>query len=90
MKISAIGVTTFWNKQQVAKKAAAGLFAVAGSALAADTFVKGISRPDKTIESRKTEDIIKGNDDGANPCDSCCDDMCDTPAAQREDDSCDC
>ena len=90
MRISAIGVTTFGNKQQITKKAATGLFAAAGAALATDTFVKGISKPNKAIESRKTEDIIKGNDEGANPCDCCVDDMCGTPEAQREDDSCNC
>lgn len=40
MKINAIGVTTFGNKQQFVKKAAAGLMTAAGAGLAADTFVK--------------------------------------------------
>lgn len=74
MKINAIGVTTFGNKQQIAKKAAMALGA--GSLLAApaaaDSFVKGISKPEKAVE----EDIVKANDDGSpddwNPFDSCC------------------
>ena len=48
----------------------------AGAALlatpAVDTFVKGISKPEKAVE----ENIIKANDDGSpddwNPFDSCC------------------
>ena len=53
MKINAIGVTTFGNKQQ---------------------FVKGLSKPDKAVE----DEVIKGNDEGWNPCDSiCCGDDCD-------------
>lgn len=90
MKINAIGVTTFGNRQQFAKRATMGIFAAAGSALAADTFVKGISKPDKAIEEKKPEDLIRGNDDGWNPCDPVCDDACDTPEAQREDSDCDC
>ena len=62
MKINAIGVTTFGNKQQFVKKAAAG------------PFVKGLSKPDKAVE----DEVIKGNDEGWNPCDSiCCGDDCD-------------
>ncbi len=73
MKINAIGVTTFGNKQQIAKKAA--MAAGAGALLTApivDSFVKGISKPEKAVE----ENIIKANDDGSpddwNPFDSCC------------------
>ena len=56
MKINAIGVTTFGNKQQFVKKAAAGLMTAAGAGLAADTFVKGLSKPDKAVE----DEVIKG------------------------------
>ena len=74
MKINAIGVTTFGNKQQFVKKAAAGLMTAAGAGLAADTFVKGLSKPDKAVE----DEVIKGNDEGWNPCGSiCCGDDCD-------------
>lgn len=46
----------------------------AGAGLAADTFVKGLSKPDKAVE----DEVIKGNDEGWNPCDSiCCGDDCD-------------
>ena len=66
MKINAIGVFV--------KKAAAGLMTAAGAGLAADTFVKGLSKPDKAVE----DEVIKGNDEGWNPCDSiCCGDDCD-------------
>ena len=51
MKISAIGVTTFGNKSQVMKKAATGFMAATGAGLAADTFVKGLSKPDKAKEN---------------------------------------
>lgn len=75
MNINAIGVTTFGNKQQIVKKAAMAGTA-AGAALlatpAVDTFVKGISKPEKAVE----ENIIKANDDGSpndwNPFDICC------------------
>ena len=77
MNINAIGVTTFGNKVQLAKKVA--MAAGAGSLLAAtpavDTFVKGISKPEKAIDE-VDELIIKANDDGSpddwNPFDSCC------------------
>ena len=72
MKINAIGVTTFGNKTKTVTKAAAGLIAAAGTGLAADTFVKGLSKPNKELE----ENFIKGNDEGWNPCDSFCDEMC--------------
>ena len=86
MKINAIGVTTFGNKQQVIKKAAAGFMAAAGAGLAADTFVRGLSKPDKSKEN----EILRGNDEGWNPVDPCCDAACGTPAEQREDSGCDC
>ncbi len=81
MKINAIGVTTFGNKQQMVKKAAAGFMTAAGAGLAADTFVKGLSKPDKAVEN----DILKGNDEGWNPVDPCCDAAMGTPEDQRED-----
>ena len=68
MKINAIGVTTFGNKSQIAKKAAAGLMTATGAGLAADTFVKGLSKPEKSVE----ENIVRGNDEGWNPCDTIC------------------
>ncbi len=86
MKISAIGVTTFGNKQQMIKKAAAGFMAAAGAGLAADTFVRGLSKPDRSKEN----EILRGNDEGWNPVDPCCDAACGTPAEQREDSGCDC
>lgn len=86
MKISAIGVTTFGKNQQIIKKAATGLMTAAGAGLAADTFVKGLSKPDKAKEN----EILKGNDEGWNPVDPCCDAACGTPAEQREDSGCDC
>ena len=59
MNINAIGVTTFGNKVQLAKKAAMAVGA--GSLLAAtpavDTFVKGISKPEQAVE----EDIISSS-----------------------------
>ena len=79
MKINAIGVTTFGSRQQMVKKAA-GFMAAAGAGLAADTFVRGLSKPDKAVEN----DILKGNDEGWNPVDPCCDAACGTPADQRE------
>ncbi len=86
MKINAIGVTTFGNKQQVIKKAAAGFMAAAGAGLAADTFVKGISKPDKSVDN----ELLIGNDEGWNPVDPCCDAALGTPKEQREDSGCDC
>ena len=86
MKIGAIGVTTFFGKTQIVKKTAAGLMTAAGAGLAADTFVKGLSKPDKAME----EDIIKGNDEGWNPCDSLIDEICGVPENQREKPNCDC
>ncbi len=73
MKVSAIGVTTFGHKSQIAKKAAAGLTTGIGAGLAADTFVKGLSKPNKEVE----ENIVRGNDEGWNPCDPLCDAVCD-------------
>ena len=86
MKINAIGVTTFGNKSKMVTRAAAGLMTAAGAGLAADTFVKGLSKPNKAVE----EDIIKGNDEGWNPCDSICDEICDVPEDQREKSNCNC
>ena len=86
MKINAIGVTTFSAKSQLVKKAAAGLMTAAGAGLTADTFVKGLSKPDKAVE----ENIVRGNDEGWNPCDSFIDEMCDVPEDQREKSNCDC
>lgn len=86
MKISAISATMFGNKSQVVKKAAAGIVTAAGAGLAADTFVKGLSKPNKAVE----EDIIKGNDEGWNPCDSLIDEICDVPENQREKSNCNC
>ena len=86
MKISAISVTTFTGKSQIAKKTTAGLMSAVGAGLAADTFVKGLSKPDKDIE----ENIIRGNDEGANPCDECCDELFNVPENQRERSNCDC
>ena len=86
MKIQAINVTTFGNKTQVVKRAATGIATAAAAGLGVDTFVKGLSKPDNAIEG----DIIKGNDEGWNPCDSLCDDICDTPEDQREKSNCNC
>lgn len=80
MKISAIGVTTFGKNQQIIKKAATGLMTAAGAGLAADTFVRGLSKPDRSKEN----EILKGNDEGWNPVDPCCDAACGTPEDQRE------
>lgn len=91
MKINAIGVTTFGNKSQIMKKAAAGFMAAAGAGIAADTFVKGLSKPEKALEEKITgeDSFIRGNDEGCNPCDwaatdeyhedpsECCDCSCD-------------
>ena len=57
MRINPISATMFAGKSGIAKKAAAATFATAGSALAADTFVKGLSKPVK-----ETDDIIRAND----------------------------
>ena len=55
----------FAGKSGIVKKAAAATFATAGSALAADTFVRGLSKPVK-----ETDDIIRANDsDQDNPSD---------------------
>ena len=72
MRINPISATMFAGKSGIAKKAAAATFATAGSALAADTFVKGLSKPVK-----ETDDIIRANDsDQDNPSDylseNCC------------------
>mgnify|MGYP004480504221 CR=1 FL=1 len=73
MKINAINATMFGNRQGIAKKAAAATYATAGSALAADTFVKGLSKPVKEVD-----EIIKANDDiGENPSDYLSDNCCD-------------
>ena len=69
MKINAISGATFGSKQQIVKKAAAGFMAAAGTGLAADTFVKGLSKPNKAFE----DEIIRGNDEG----DNCCDPLAD-------------
>ena len=53
MKINAISATMFASRQGITKKAVATTFATAGSALAADTFVKGLSKPVK-----ETDDIL--------------------------------
>lgn len=94
MKINAIGATTFGNKQQILKKAATGFIAAAGAGLAADTFVKGISKPSNKIE-KVDEDVIRANDDpnGWNPCDNACDAAC-SPSQENqkkfENDPCSC
>ena len=73
MRINPISATMFAGKQTIAKKAAAATFATAGSALAADTFVKGLSKPVK-----ETDDIIRANDsDQDNPSDYLSDNCCD-------------
>ena len=56
MRINAIGVTTFGNKAQIVKNTAVGMTGLAAG-VAADTFVKGLSKPDS-----KVEDIVKAND----------------------------
>lgn len=86
MKVNAISVTTFGKKVQMVKKAAAGLMAATGAGVAADTFVKGLSKPSKNVE----ENVIRGNDEGWNPCDTICDELCGVPEAQREDSNCNC
>ena len=72
MKINAISATMFDSRQGITKKAVATTFATAGSALAADTFVKGLSKPVK-----ETDDIIRANDsDQDNPSDYLSDNCC--------------
>ena len=73
MRINRISATMFAGKSGIAKKAAAATFATAGSALAADTFVKGLSKPIK-----ETDDIIRANDsiDQDNPSDYLSDNCC--------------
>ena len=73
MKINAISATMFASRQGITKKAVATTFATAGSALAADTFVKGLSKPVK-----ETDDIIRANDsiDQDNPSDYLSDNCC--------------
>lgn len=72
MKINAISATMFASRQGIAKKAVATTFATAGSALAADAFVKGLSKPVK-----ETDDIIRANDsDQDNPSDYLSDNCC--------------
>lgn len=56
MRINAIGVTTFGNKSQFVKKAAIGMTGLAAG-VAADTFVKGLSKPNSQVEN-----VIKAND----------------------------
>jgi hypothetical protein len=58
MKINAIGVTTFGNKQQFLKQASAAGAGLLATAAATDVFVKGISKPDS-----KVEDFVKAHDD---------------------------
>lgn len=82
MRINPINATMFAGKQTIAKKAAAATFATAGTALAADTFVKGLSKPNKAIEG--DDDIIRANDYGTTPCDLCCGDAIDQSAAREE------
>ena len=72
MKINAISATMFASRQGITKKAVATTFATAGSALAADTFVKGLSKPVK-----ETDDIIRAIDsDQDNPSDYLSDNCC--------------
>ena len=74
MRINPISATMFAGKSGIAKKAAAATFATAGSALAADTFVKGLSKPVK-----EADDIIRANDsDPDNPRDYLYDNCCDS------------
>ncbi len=56
MRINAIGVTTFGNKAQIVKNTVVGMTGLAAG-VAADTFVKGLSKPDS-----KVEDFVKAND----------------------------
>ena len=72
MRINAISAPMFAGKQAIAKKAAAGLMTAAGAGLAADSFVKGLSKPNKAVEGEDT--FIRANDDGTNPFDLCCGD----------------
>ena len=71
MRIDAISAPMFAGKQSIAKKAAAATFATVGTALAADTFVKGLSKPNKEVD-----DVIRANDEGWNPCDDVADACC--------------
>ena len=60
MRINPISATMFAGKSGIAKKAAAATFATAGSALAADTFVKTeIERKRVSIAITKANDLIK-------------------------------
>ena len=52
MKVNAISFMTFGNKSQIMKSAAVGM-AGAAAGIAADTFVKGVSKPDNNIEETK-------------------------------------
>lgn len=85
MKINAISFTTFGNKSQIIKKAATGIITATGTGLAADTFVKGLSKPDKAKEN----EFLKGNDSVGELIDFfCCDlNLSDEP---REDCCCEC
>lgn len=56
MKVNAISFMTFGNKSQIMKSAAVGM-AGAAAGIAADTFVKGVSKPDNNIE-----EFVKAND----------------------------
>ena len=67
MKINAIGVTTFGNKTRVIKPAVAAMTGIA-TGVAADTFVKGISKPDN-----KVEDFVKAHDSMGEDNDICFD-----------------
>ena len=71
MRLNAISAPMFAGKQSIAKKAAAATFAAVGTALAADTFVKGLSKPNKEVD-----DVIRANDYGWNPCDDVADACC--------------
>lgn len=63
MKISAIGVTTFGNKQQFLKQASVTAAGLLTGAAATDAFVKGISKPDSQVE-----EFVKAHDDMDSGC----------------------
>ena len=68
MKINPINITTFSSKQQVVKKEATGITATTGASLAADTFIKGLSKPDKDKEGQLFNGNDKKNEDPTNSC----------------------
>ena len=74
MKINAINTVSFGNKQKVLSKAALPI-AGAAAGVAADQFVKGLSKPEEA-----TENYIKGYDGDMyeNPYDNCCDGLCES------------